>query len=48
VVADLHDGEVEHEIAAMLDGEPVTPASIDTAREMIARSLRYRPRTRAS
>ncbi|HYH13257.1 MAG TPA: DNA repair protein RecN [Thermomicrobiales bacterium] len=48
VVADLHDGEVEHEIAAMLDGEPVTPASIDTAREMIARSLRYRPRSRAS
>lgn len=48
VVADLHDGEVEYEIAAMLDGEPVTPASIDTAREMIARSQRYRPRTRAS
>ena len=48
VVADLHDGEVEHEIAAMLDGEPVTAASIDTAREMIARSQRYRPRVGAS
>ncbi len=48
VVADLHDTEVEHEIAAMLDGEPVTTASIDTAREMIARSQRYQPRARAS
>ncbi len=41
-VADLEDGAVEHEIAAMLDGEPVTPASIDAAREMLARSRRYR------
>jgi DNA repair protein RecN (Recombination protein N) len=43
-VAELEDGEVEHEIAAMLDGEPVTPASIDAAREMLARSQRYRER----
>jgi DNA repair protein RecN (Recombination protein N) len=43
-VADLEDGEVEREIAAMLDGEPVTPASIDAAREMLARSQRYRER----
>jgi DNA repair protein RecN (Recombination protein N) len=42
VVAELEDGEVEHEIAAMLDGEPVTPASIESAREMLARSRRYR------
>jgi DNA repair protein RecN (Recombination protein N) len=43
-VDELEDGEVEHEIAAMLDGEPVTPASIDAAREMLARSQRYRER----
>jgi DNA repair protein RecN (Recombination protein N) len=43
-VAELEDGEVEHELAAMLDGEPVTPASIDAAREMLARSQRYRER----
>jgi DNA repair protein RecN (Recombination protein N) len=43
-VAELEDGEVEHEIAAMLDGEPVTSASIDAAREMLARSQRYRER----
>lgn len=48
VVSDLHDDAVEHEIAAMLDGEPVTPSSIDTAREMIARSRRYQPRARVS
>jgi DNA repair protein RecN (Recombination protein N) len=48
VVDDLHDHEVEHEIAAMLDGEPVTAASLDTAREMIARSQGYRPRAAAS
>ena len=48
VVTELHDGEVEHEIAAMLDGEPVTPASIDSAREMIARSQRYRRPTQVS
>jgi DNA repair protein RecN (Recombination protein N) len=43
-VADLEDGEVEREIAEMLDGEPVSPASIDAAREMLARSQRYRER----
>lgn len=48
VVDDLHEDQVEHEIAAMLDGEPVTAVSIDTAREMIARSRRYRARPRAS
>ncbi len=43
-VAELEDGAVEREIAAMLDGEPVTPASLDAAREMLARSRRYRER----
>jgi DNA repair protein RecN (Recombination protein N) len=48
VVTELYDGEVELEIAAMLDGEPVTPAAIEGAREMIARSHRYQPRGKAS
>lgn len=43
-VSELENGEVEHEIAAMLDGEPVTPASIDAARAMLARSRQYRER----
>ena len=42
VVDDVQGQDVEREIAAMLDGEPVSAASIDTAREMIARSQRYR------
>ena len=48
VVTELQDGEVEDEIAAMLDGEPVTATSIESAREMIARSQRYQPRARAT
>jgi DNA repair protein RecN (Recombination protein N) len=48
VVKELNDSEVEHEIAAMLDGEPVTGAALVTAREMIVRSRRYKPPMSAS
>jgi DNA repair protein RecN (Recombination protein N) len=48
VVDDLQEQDVEREIAAMLDGEPVTAASIESAREMIARFQRYRDVSEAS
>lgn len=48
VVDEVQGQDVEREIAAMLDGEPVSAASIDTAREMIARSQRYRAVSKAT
>jgi DNA repair protein RecN (Recombination protein N) len=48
VVTELRASGIEQEIAAMLGGEPVTKAALETAREMIARSQRYRPRLQAS
>ncbi len=46
-VKHLASGEVETEIAAMLDGEPVTATAIETARTMIQRGRRQSTRAGA-
>ncbi len=44
IVTELADRDIEVELAAMLDGEPVTSISIENARAMLARSRQYQPR----
>lgn len=46
-VKQLDPSEVETEIAAMLDGEPVTDTAIETARAMIRRARRVEAEVRA-